>query len=386
MNGMIKYLPANEWVRNNCSMGQMQLFTRAETTAMRDRTRARNYSPEKEAFRRDHERRRAWENNNATPSASDSWTTEPSSRTTGSSCTDAPKTRTAPPSERPETTPGTGPWSRQSASRPAPRLRSWRCLRSRSRPGSGRCLRSRPGSWRCLRLRSRPGSGRCLRSRPGSWRCLRLRSRSGSGRCLRSRPGSRRRLRSRSRPGSRRWSRPRPRSRSRSRPRSRSRTCPRLRTRPGLQLPQCRVGHVDCGVRAVPAPAGNPPVANLAVTTNLNWRAPNIRRSPPAGPHRCVYEPRPPAPTVFETTRIQLPAGVARQDHPRGTTVRSGRHCRREIFSTIAFDRARGSAAECDFSSSVARHTIGGGKGARCASGLVLGVDCPVRVGFGVGR
>jgi len=37
---------------------QLQFFTRPETAAMRDRTKARNYSPEKEEFRRDHARRR----------------------------------------------------------------------------------------------------------------------------------------------------------------------------------------------------------------------------------------------------------------------------------------------------------------------------------------
>ncbi len=39
---------------------QQQLFTPAELSAMRDRTRARNYSPQREDFRRDHERRRYW--------------------------------------------------------------------------------------------------------------------------------------------------------------------------------------------------------------------------------------------------------------------------------------------------------------------------------------
>ena len=39
---------------------QLQLFTRPATAAMRDRTKARNYSPEKEEFRRDHARRRQW--------------------------------------------------------------------------------------------------------------------------------------------------------------------------------------------------------------------------------------------------------------------------------------------------------------------------------------
>ena len=39
---------------------QIQLFTRPAIAAMRDRTKARNYSPEREEFRRDHARRRRW--------------------------------------------------------------------------------------------------------------------------------------------------------------------------------------------------------------------------------------------------------------------------------------------------------------------------------------
>lgn len=41
-------------------MRQLPLFSPAELTSMRDRTRSRNYSAEREEFRRDHERRRAW--------------------------------------------------------------------------------------------------------------------------------------------------------------------------------------------------------------------------------------------------------------------------------------------------------------------------------------
>ncbi|HEV7709548.1 MAG TPA: hypothetical protein VGP16_15220 [Asanoa sp.] len=41
-------------------MRQLQLFTSAELAGMRDRTAARNYSPEGEEFRREHERHRAW--------------------------------------------------------------------------------------------------------------------------------------------------------------------------------------------------------------------------------------------------------------------------------------------------------------------------------------
>ena len=39
-------------------MSQLSLFSRTELTAMRDRSKARNYSPERDAFRRDHQRRR----------------------------------------------------------------------------------------------------------------------------------------------------------------------------------------------------------------------------------------------------------------------------------------------------------------------------------------
>ena len=41
-------------------MAQLQLFTRSEVAAMRDRSRARNYSPEGEEFRRVHARHRSW--------------------------------------------------------------------------------------------------------------------------------------------------------------------------------------------------------------------------------------------------------------------------------------------------------------------------------------
>jgi len=41
-------------------MRQLQLFTTAELAKMRDRTKARNYSPERDEFRREHERRRAF--------------------------------------------------------------------------------------------------------------------------------------------------------------------------------------------------------------------------------------------------------------------------------------------------------------------------------------
>jgi hypothetical protein len=41
-------------------MRQLQLFTSAELAGMRDRTASRNYSPERDEFRREHERHRAW--------------------------------------------------------------------------------------------------------------------------------------------------------------------------------------------------------------------------------------------------------------------------------------------------------------------------------------
>ena len=47
-------------MRNNNPMRQFQLFTTAELARMRDRTASRNYSPERDEFRREHERHRAW--------------------------------------------------------------------------------------------------------------------------------------------------------------------------------------------------------------------------------------------------------------------------------------------------------------------------------------
>ena len=41
-------------------MGQLSLFSRAELAGMRDHTRSRNYSADRDQFRRDHERHRAW--------------------------------------------------------------------------------------------------------------------------------------------------------------------------------------------------------------------------------------------------------------------------------------------------------------------------------------
>jgi hypothetical protein len=41
-------------------MRQLQLFTSAELAGMRDRTASRSYSPERDQFRREHERHRAW--------------------------------------------------------------------------------------------------------------------------------------------------------------------------------------------------------------------------------------------------------------------------------------------------------------------------------------
>jgi hypothetical protein len=46
--------------RDNISMRQLQFFTTAELGRMRDRTAARNHSPERDEFRRLHAHRRAW--------------------------------------------------------------------------------------------------------------------------------------------------------------------------------------------------------------------------------------------------------------------------------------------------------------------------------------
>ncbi|XVV11362.1 hypothetical protein ACQP2X_42060 [Actinoplanes sp. CA-131856] len=39
---------------------QLGLFSREQINTMRDRTPSRNWSPDKDAFRREHERRRKW--------------------------------------------------------------------------------------------------------------------------------------------------------------------------------------------------------------------------------------------------------------------------------------------------------------------------------------
>jgi len=55
-----RMLSVNGWVGDNWWVRQLSLFDRATTTAMRDRTKSRNYSAERDEFRRDHERRRYW--------------------------------------------------------------------------------------------------------------------------------------------------------------------------------------------------------------------------------------------------------------------------------------------------------------------------------------
>jgi hypothetical protein len=46
--------------RDNLGMWQLQLFSTAQLATMRDRTAARNYSAERDRFRREHERHRKW--------------------------------------------------------------------------------------------------------------------------------------------------------------------------------------------------------------------------------------------------------------------------------------------------------------------------------------
>jgi hypothetical protein len=58
--GMIEYLPDRDFLRDNCFMRQLSMFTRAQVAGMRDRTASRNHSPGRDQFRREHERHRAW--------------------------------------------------------------------------------------------------------------------------------------------------------------------------------------------------------------------------------------------------------------------------------------------------------------------------------------
>src|SRR4051794_37397383 len=53
-------LPPRSFGWDNKRVGQMGLFSRAALAGMRDRTKARNYSPAAEAFRREHARHREW--------------------------------------------------------------------------------------------------------------------------------------------------------------------------------------------------------------------------------------------------------------------------------------------------------------------------------------
>ena len=53
-------LPPRSRRWNNSGMRQLELFTRAQLTEMRDRTLSRRYSPAAEAFRIEHARHRKW--------------------------------------------------------------------------------------------------------------------------------------------------------------------------------------------------------------------------------------------------------------------------------------------------------------------------------------
>src|SRR6185436_3208557 len=47
-------------LRKNYRMRQLQLFNSSQLAQMRDRTASRNYSPERDEFRREHQRHRDW--------------------------------------------------------------------------------------------------------------------------------------------------------------------------------------------------------------------------------------------------------------------------------------------------------------------------------------
>src|SRR3954470_5053430 len=57
---MIAYWRRLSARRDNLFMRQLQFFTNVELAAMRDRTKARNYSAEGDEFRREHARHRHW--------------------------------------------------------------------------------------------------------------------------------------------------------------------------------------------------------------------------------------------------------------------------------------------------------------------------------------
>jgi hypothetical protein len=57
---VIEYWSGEVVSRDNCRVGQISLFTVAQTVSMRDSTKRRNYSAEAERFRREQAGRRAW--------------------------------------------------------------------------------------------------------------------------------------------------------------------------------------------------------------------------------------------------------------------------------------------------------------------------------------
>jgi hypothetical protein len=57
---MIECLQRRRILRNDYPMRQLQFFTSTQLAQMRDRSASRNYSPERDEFRREHERQRAW--------------------------------------------------------------------------------------------------------------------------------------------------------------------------------------------------------------------------------------------------------------------------------------------------------------------------------------
>ncbi|WP_203833420.1 hypothetical protein, partial [Actinoplanes regularis] len=57
---VIHYWQIRVAAKDDSYMRQLQLFTTAQLSTMRDRTKRRNYSAEADEFRREHEKRRAW--------------------------------------------------------------------------------------------------------------------------------------------------------------------------------------------------------------------------------------------------------------------------------------------------------------------------------------
>jgi len=99
-------------------MRQLSMFTLAELAGMRDRTASRNYSPDRDEFRREHERHRAWGLARRHAERLRRLRRIPQDPPTANTTEESPQDRTRDPSPSPS--PASEPTPCQQATRPAP--------------------------------------------------------------------------------------------------------------------------------------------------------------------------------------------------------------------------------------------------------------------------